>query len=101
MRGDSQRSCGRLVGTFVVERYLAGWTAEEIDTLLARLNELTAHFESYGVRYVRSVVVPGDEVCLWLFDGPRAEPIANANESAGLPTHRVVAVVLTPDHEEH
>jgi hypothetical protein len=88
------------VGTFVVERYLAGWTAGEVDGLLARLNELTAHFASYGIRYVHSVVVPGDEVCLCLFDGPRAEPIAAANESAGLPTHRVVAAVLTPDHEE-
>jgi hypothetical protein len=88
------------VGTFVVERYLAGWTAAEIDGLLARLNELAPHFESYGVRYVRSVVVPGDELCLCLFDGHGAETVAAANESVGLPTHRVVTAVLTPDHEE-
>lgn len=84
----------------MVERYLAGWTGDEIDDLLVRLNQLTSHFATYGVTYVRSVVVPGDEVCLCVFDGPRAEPIVAANESARLPTHRVVPAMSTPDHEE-
>ncbi len=84
----------------MVERYLVGWTTADVEALLGRIAELAAHFTAHGVRYVRSVVVAGDETCLCLFEGAGAEPIRLANEAAGLPTHRVVPAVLTCVGEE-
>jgi hypothetical protein len=79
---------------FVVERYLAGWTGEQIGELERRCDDSNAEFAERGVRHVESIVIPGDETCLSLFDGPDAETVRDANQACGLPTGRVLPAVF-------
>ena len=79
---------------FVVERYLAGWTGEEIDELERRCNESDPEFAEHGVRHLESIVIPGDETCLSLFEGPDAQTVRDANQACGLPTGRVLPAVV-------
>ncbi|MFP5489672.1 MAG: hypothetical protein ACLGHQ_15375 [Acidimicrobiia bacterium] len=81
--------------TFVVERYLTGWESDEIDALLARLDELRTCFERHDVQYVHSILMAGDETCWSIFEGRSAAAVLDANEIADLPTHRVIAAVLS------
>jgi hypothetical protein len=54
---------------------------------LARLGDGTA------VRYVRSILIPGDETCLHLVEADSAEDVAQAFEQAGLEADRIVEAV--------
>ena len=51
---------------------------------LARLGDGT------GVRYLRSILIPGDETCLHLVEAGSAENVAEAFEQAGLSADRIV-----------
>ena len=44
-----------------------------------------------GVRYVRSILVPEDETCFHLFEGPSEEAVRKVGAMAGLAPLRVVA----------
>ena len=56
-------------------------------TALARLGDGSA------VRYLRSILIPGDETCLHLVEAGSAEHVADAFEQAGLPADRIVEAV--------
>jgi hypothetical protein len=79
-------------GTFLVERYLPGLSHDELIAAAARVSaagaELTA--EGLPVRYVGSLVVPGEEACFCEFEGPSAEAVELANHRAGVPFARVL-----------
>ena len=79
---------------FVVERYLVGWTGEEIDELERRCDESSSVFADRGVRFVESIVISGDETCLSVFEGPDADTVRDANEVCELPTGRVLPAVF-------
>ncbi len=79
---------------FVVERYLVGWTGEEIDELERRCDEFSSEFADRGVRYVESIVISVDETCLSVFEGPNADTVREANEVCRLPTGRVLPAVF-------
>ena len=69
---------------YLVELY----TITDLDAaVLARLGEGTA------VRYVRSILIPGDETCLHLVEADSAERVAEAFEQAGLAADRIVEAV--------
>ena len=51
---------------------------------LARLGDGTA------VRYVRSILIPGDETCLHLVEADSAENVAEAFAKVGLQADRIV-----------
>ena len=55
--------------------------------VLARLGEGTA------VRYLRSILIPGDETCLHLVEADSAEDVADAFERAGVVADRIVEAV--------
>jgi hypothetical protein len=78
------------MSVFVVERYLAGWTAEAMFELVRRVERAGESLREDGVHHVQSVVMPGDETCLCVFHGPDADIVRRANEFAGLPVDRVV-----------
>lgn len=84
------------MAVFVVERYLVGWTPDEVHTLLSRVAASAEAMAKDGVRHLRSVVIPGDETCLCVFEGPDAETVRRANTVAGLPSDRVVPGELLP-----
>jgi len=79
---------------FVVERNLVGWTGEEIDALERRWDESTSEFTERGVRHIESIVIPGDETCLSVFEGPDADTVRSANEACQLPTGRILSAVF-------
>lgn len=54
---------------------------------LARLGDGKA------VRYLRSILIPGDETCLHLVEADSAENVAKAFEQAGLRADRIVEAV--------
>ena len=67
---------------YLVELY----TATEPDAVvLARLGT--------AVRYVRSILIPGDETCLHLVEADSPERVAEAFERAGLTADRIVEAV--------
>jgi Protein of unknown function (DUF4242) len=89
---------GRVWGVevFVVERYLVGWTADDIRGVAARLNEIDDLLATYGVRYLKSVMLTADETCLCIFEGPNELSVRAANGAAGLPVDRVVLGEVLP-----
>jgi hypothetical protein len=48
-----------------------------------------------GVRYVRSILVPEDETCFHIFEGPSEEAVRKAGAEAGLTPVRVVACLAS------
>ena len=46
-----------------------------------------------SVRYLRSIVIPGDETCLHLVEAASVEEVAAALEQAGLQADRIVVAV--------
>jgi hypothetical protein len=69
---------------YLVELYT---TADADPAVLARLGRGTA------VRYLRSILIPGDETCLHLVEADSAEHVAEAFERAGLGADRIVEAV--------
>lgn len=69
---------------YVVELYTA---ADPDPAFLAHLGEGTA------VRYLRSILIPGDETCLHLVEADSAEHVAEVFEQAGLAADRIVEAV--------
>lgn len=84
------------MGMFVVERYLAGWPADQLREVVREVERAAELLAVDGVRHLRSVVLPGDETCLCVFEGPDAEAVRRANHRAGLPVDRVVAGEVIP-----
>ena len=69
---------------YLVELYTA---ADPDAAALARLGDGSA------VRYLRSILIPGDETCLHLVEADSAERVADAFEHAGLAADRIVEAV--------
>ena len=67
----------------------------------ARAREATEQMrrEGEGVRFLRSVFVPEDEACFFLFEGPSAQSVRTAALRARLGVRRVDAA-LTLEREE-
>jgi hypothetical protein len=83
------------VSMWIVERYLAGWSAAEISALVQRVVARSEVFDVTGVRHIRSIMIPEDETCFCLFEAADAASVLAANEAADLPCHRVVAAEET------
>jgi len=77
---------------YLVETYLArGATAERAEhdrRARSAAEELTR--ESKRVSFDRSIHVPDDEICFFVFDAPSGREVAVAAERAGLEPIRVV-----------
>ena len=57
--------------------------------------------EGKRIRYVRSALLPSDELCLHLFQADSASLVSQASERAGIAPERVVETVLGPDSPRH
>ncbi|MBV8083377.1 MAG: DUF4242 domain-containing protein, partial [Chloroflexi bacterium] len=80
---------------FLVERYLPGFTADQLAGAAAAAKKASAELSAQGtpVRYLRSTFVPGQEKCFCLFEGPSAEAVRQANERASLPFDSIAEAV--------
>ena len=86
----------------MVERYLPGMTARELDDASARLaataKELVA--EGVRIRYAGSTYVPKEESCFCRFEASSREVVERACERARLPFARIHAVRSFPRKED-
>ena len=78
------------VGTYLVERFLVGWSQDEVALLVQRLDAEASRFAEHGVRHVESIVIAADETCLCLFEAPDEASVLTANRSCELPVGRVL-----------
>jgi Protein of unknown function (DUF4242) len=80
------------VNDYLVERYLPGVTASQIDDVSARLAAAASELAAHGVdvRYVSSTFIPEEESCLCRFEARSATDVRRACERAGVELARVV-----------
>ena len=87
----------RGVPEFLVEFYVSRPDAAAVDSGAQRARagaeELTR--EGTPVRYLRSIFVPEDETCFFLYDGASADAVREAATRAGLPFERVAGVITS------
>lgn len=85
-------------GSFLVERYLPGISAEELTAAAVRAAAVSAEMTAAGtsVRYLGTTFVPEDEACFCQFEAASAEIVALANERARMPFARIVAALRVP-----
>ena len=80
--------------SYLVETYLARGQAVREQRAQSAAEELTQ--ESTRVRFDRSIHVPEDEICFYVFDAPSGRDAAVAAQRAGLDPLRVVEAVSSP-----
>jgi hypothetical protein len=89
------------VPSYLVETYLARGQARELAARERRARsaaeELTQ--ETTLVRFARSIHIPEDEICFYVFDAPTARDAAHAAERAGLDPIRVVEAVSSVEEK--
>jgi len=90
------------MASYLVETYLArGRPGERIAReLRARSTAAELTLEGTCVRFERSIHVPEDEICFFVFDADSSRDAALAAQRAGLEPVRVVEVVSSPSREE-
>jgi Protein of unknown function (DUF4242) len=79
--------------SFLVETYAPSSVARaDVET---RARRAAAELARTGipVRYVRSIFVPEDEMCLYLFEARSADAVREASERAGIAPERIVEAI--------
>jgi hypothetical protein len=74
---------------YLVERYVPEVGDGALDAVADR------GVAGADVRWIQTILVPGDEMCLCLFEGPSLERVAEANERAGVSYERITEAVLS------
>ena len=83
---------------FVVELYVSrvddttAWRSSE----RARLAAAEVNGEGTAVRYLRSILVPEDETCFYLYEAGSADAVREAVQRAGLRFERITAAGVEP-----
>ena len=81
---------------FLVERFLPGAPEAQlaaVEALATALSPRTGADDSHDVRYLGSTLIPSDQVCFCLFEGPSSDEVKAVNVRAGLAFERVVEAV--------
>jgi hypothetical protein len=83
------------VPSYLVETYLTRSRAGEQPALERRARSAAEELTQEGtqVRLERSLYVPEDEICFFVFDAPLAREAARAAQRAGLDPVRVVEAI--------
>jgi hypothetical protein len=81
------------MGTFLVELYAADGAAVARGVALTRRAAERLTCEGTRVRHLRSIFVPEDETCFFLYEAASAEAVDLAARESGLPFERVSAAV--------
>jgi hypothetical protein len=85
--------------SYLVESYHPQGRSAALPEAAARARRAAQSLWAEGkrIRYVRSALLPGDELCLHLFEADSATLVSQASERAGISPERVVETVLGPD----
>ena len=88
--------------SYLVETYLARGQAGERAARERRARSVAEELtqERTRVRFDRSIHVPEDEICFYVFDAPSGREAALAAQRAELDPIRVVEAVSSPKEEE-
>jgi hypothetical protein len=80
---------------FLAELYLPESEAEERRAVIRKAERAGVKLAQTGaqVRLVRSVTVPGDEMCLLFFEADSRDAVERLGEAAGLSFDRVIEAV--------
>lgn len=86
----------------MVERYLPGLTARDLEDASARLTDTAEALsgEGVGVRYAGSTYVPKEESCFCWFEAVSREVVERVCERADVPFARIHAVRSFPRQKE-
>jgi hypothetical protein len=89
------------VPNYLVETYLARGKAGDGAALERRARSAAEELTQRAtrVRFDRSIYVPEDEICFYVFDAPSADDAAEAAHRAGLDPIRVVEAVASKKEE--
>jgi hypothetical protein len=84
--------------TYLVERYLPGASAKELAAAAARAEEVAVEMRAEGIRvaYLGSVLVPLDEMCFHLFQGPSLHAVKEAKLRARISFERMTPAIFAP-----
>lgn len=82
------------MGEFLAELYVAESDAASVErgAELARLGAEHVTCAGASVRYVRTIFVPEDETCFYLYEAPSADAVLEAGRRGGLMFERIKAV---------
>ena len=83
------------MGGFIVERYWPGVTEADLRLTSAALRAA----DGADIRYLGSILMPGDEVVLFRFEAVSAGQVGASSEQAGLRCDRVVPAVFLDEQE--
>ena len=86
--------------SYLVETYLARGRVGERAARERRVRSAVEELTRSSVRFERSIYVPEDEICFFVFDAPSGREAALAAQRAGLEPIRVVEAVLSRGEEE-
>ena len=75
---------------FLVERYVPSMSADDIDAATARLDGMA----DAETRHLGTLLIPGEDTCLSLFEAPEQVAVETVNGRAGFALHRIVEVVV-------
>jgi hypothetical protein len=86
---------------YLVETYLARGATAERDAHDRRARSAAEELarESKRVRFERSIHVPEDEICFFVFDAPSSGDAALVAERAGLDPVRIVEAISSGEDE--
>jgi hypothetical protein len=87
---------------FMVERYLPGMTAREVDEASARLAATAEDLAAKGieVRYAGSTYLPEEQSCFCRFEASSRQVVEDVCHRARLPFARIHAVRSFPARKE-
>lgn len=94
MRGPS-RWDARCMPSYLIESYAGGHMVGDERERARLVAELGT-----GIRYVRTIFLPGDETILHVFEAPSAETLRRAGQRAALHYERIVEAVEAELQEE-
>lgn len=82
---------------YLVELYLPGG-ASDCAGVATRARTAAEAMASEGIpiRFVRSILVPDDEICFCLYEAPSAQAVTEAATRAALVFERIVGAVHVP-----
>jgi len=82
-------------GFYLVERYLAGATSDDVASAAERVQTATDQMTAEGiaVQYLGGTFIPADETCFCEFAAPSRDAVEWANERANVPFARILPAV--------
>ena len=87
--------------TYLVEHYLPGLGVAELEQLASRISRGVGELQRQGrpVRFVRALVVPGDESLLSLVEAASEHVVRDAYTHSGIPFERISPSRVLTDSE--